>query len=668
MGDSNKVYFHRISGGARLSFTPITTLTIPAPDTNPFGFSTSSLVASFSTAFSRDGSKFAVASQEGVVAVWDVRSTKPIKVFHSDKSRGLGRERSMARNAAASGWLSDDPWEWTRGTKAPGWCVRNVKFNSGDGARLGKEVMAFTEHSSVVHIVDALTFETHDIIRVPSVLRPSRRRHLRQSSAPSIIVSDPSAAQSSPRGTVPQRRPRRDARVLPNRNTRRTSGTSTPETRRHTPAFVSPDESRPQASSQPGVVQALGDAFRIPVSAYSAPSSIEDSTWRTIDDEMDRRRREMGRTTGVAPRNTPFARTPPMPSLHALADYVLEPSNHVRDLRDDVLEEMREDEGALSRRIRREESALIRDTVFGRDFFEDEEGGSDSDTTEYAPAGSTAMDDGYLEERHPARSDDGIVVVPDLGDRDVESEVHAVLAEHGIRSRLGRRRSYDDSERRDSEIGADDSGDDYTTETDRDTNTGSTNADYDYPLYGRRSRRRRRFTLPPVELVVFDEADEDAAVEEEDRMDVDDVHEEGDGDVEEEDTDCISDGNSRSGSPAVGSTSGSSHLDRNYEDEIDYGFDYGAYYSGSPPSSSQSKLPKLAYYDDLDIAGFCFDPWGERLYVAGTGAGLDIGARGLFSGAFGNPVRSVGRHDLGTIIEWGVRGADKRFWVDEGWI
>ena len=145
MGDSNKVYFHSITGGARVTFSPITTLVIPPPD--PLGgYSTSSLAASFSAAFSSDGSKFAVASQEGLVAVWDVRGmSKPIKVFQTNKTRvprvpGVG-------NGGATGWLSDDPWEWTRGNKAPGWCVRNVKFNGGDGARLGKEIMAFTEVS-----------------------------------------------------------------------------------------------------------------------------------------------------------------------------------------------------------------------------------------------------------------------------------------------------------------------------------------------------------------------------------------------------------------------------------------------------------------------------------------------------------------------------------------
>ena len=147
VGDSNKVYFHYITGGAQVTFSPITTLTIPPPDSSPLGgYLTSSLAASFSTAFSSDGSKFAVASQEGVVAVWDVRSTsKPIKVFQTDKTRVPGGSGAFVGNGGATGWLSDDPWEWTRGNKAPGWCVRNVKFNGGEGARLGKEIMAFTE-------------------------------------------------------------------------------------------------------------------------------------------------------------------------------------------------------------------------------------------------------------------------------------------------------------------------------------------------------------------------------------------------------------------------------------------------------------------------------------------------------------------------------------------
>jgi len=84
-----------------------------------------------------------------MVAVWDVRSRKPMKVFTTDRSRASpGGAGGMARSGnratgAASGWLYEDSWDWTMpGHRAPGWGVRNVKFNSGIG---GKEVMTFTE-------------------------------------------------------------------------------------------------------------------------------------------------------------------------------------------------------------------------------------------------------------------------------------------------------------------------------------------------------------------------------------------------------------------------------------------------------------------------------------------------------------------------------------------
>lgn len=117
-----------------MTFEPIYNLMLPPPDSSPILYP-SSLAASFSTAFSSDGMKFAVASQEGVIAVWDVRSTKPIKVIQTDKSRGISSD---------DGYLSDDPTDWTRGrSKAPGFSVRNVKF--GGGGVSGKEVMVFTE-------------------------------------------------------------------------------------------------------------------------------------------------------------------------------------------------------------------------------------------------------------------------------------------------------------------------------------------------------------------------------------------------------------------------------------------------------------------------------------------------------------------------------------------
>ena len=115
---------------------------MPPPDRNLLSHFSSSLSASFSTSFSRDGSKYAVASQEGVVCVWDVRSTRPLKVYQTDKSESW----NSSGNGLASGYLSDDPYEWTRGlSKAPGWSARNVKFGNGGVDGCGKEIMTFTE-------------------------------------------------------------------------------------------------------------------------------------------------------------------------------------------------------------------------------------------------------------------------------------------------------------------------------------------------------------------------------------------------------------------------------------------------------------------------------------------------------------------------------------------
>ena len=50
-------------------------------------------------------------------------------------------------------------------------------------------------------------------------------------------------------------------------------------------------------------------------------------------------------------------------------------------------------------------------------------------------------------------------------------------------------------------------------------------------------------------------------------------------------------------------------------------------------------------YDDLDLAGICFDPSGERMYVAGNGFGSPVGRNG------GVDSDVVG---AGAVVEWGV--------------
>ncbi|KAF8839641.1 hypothetical protein BDN67DRAFT_969753 [Paxillus ammoniavirescens] len=195
VGDSPRIYLHQLTGGPCTTFTPIVTLNIPPPNARLYS---SSLSASFSTAFSSDGMKFAVASQEGVVAVWDVRSTKPIKVIQTDKTR---LPAGQLGNGEANIMLSDDPWDWTRGnSKAPGWGARSVKFGAGGThGRPGHEIMTFTEHTNLLHVIDARTFETEEVIRMPSVAR-REASPLASPRAPSLSsrLSDPSRSSPAP--------------------------------------------------------------------------------------------------------------------------------------------------------------------------------------------------------------------------------------------------------------------------------------------------------------------------------------------------------------------------------------------------------------------------------------------------------------------------------------
>ena len=167
VGDSPQVYLHHISGSSRLSFESIAKYSLvpytPSIFTPQFYSQHASppLPASFSTSYSANGMKFAVASQEGVAVVWDVRSSKPLKVFETDRSRG--RERRAT--GEASGFMyEEDLWDWSRGgSRAPGWGIRSIKF-SPEGAD-GKEVLVFTEVSlshSVTFVAQALIYRPLD--------------------------------------------------------------------------------------------------------------------------------------------------------------------------------------------------------------------------------------------------------------------------------------------------------------------------------------------------------------------------------------------------------------------------------------------------------------------------------------------------------------------------
>ncbi|TFY66359.1 hypothetical protein EVG20_g4730, partial [Dentipellis fragilis] len=229
VGDSPQVYLHALTGGAQITFTQLSTLTLPPFDEICVPTYASALPACFSTAFSSCGTKFAVASQEGMVVVWDVRSYKPMKVFQTDRTRSPGR----VGNNAASGWLYEDSWDWARaGSRAPGWGVRNVKFSpAGHG---GKELMVFTEHTSLLHVIDATTFENEEIIRVPSVIEDSSARYTSQPPTPPVPESE-AAAWASQIPRLPPVPPPQPRIVLYNART----GSTTDHTSRSAPGSSS---------------------------------------------------------------------------------------------------------------------------------------------------------------------------------------------------------------------------------------------------------------------------------------------------------------------------------------------------------------------------------------------------------------------------------------------
>ncbi|KAN0062891.1 hypothetical protein ACQY0O_004712 [Thecaphora frezii] len=94
---------------------------------------TASTDASFSTTWSPDGSKFAVASQDGIVSVWDVRSSRPLASLST----------------------------WQAGMAGGNGAARVAKFSpNGD-------MLAFTEHRKYFHVVDTVTFGSVQRVAAP---------------------------------------------------------------------------------------------------------------------------------------------------------------------------------------------------------------------------------------------------------------------------------------------------------------------------------------------------------------------------------------------------------------------------------------------------------------------------------------------------------------------
>lgn len=323
------------------------------------------------------------------------------------------------------------------------------------------------------------------------------------------------------------------------------------------------------------IVQALGDAFRIP-GHFSPPASISDSTWRTL-------RR----------------------SVNADGD-----SSHgeTRDVTSDLVRDLESERRTrTAEQVRRRRSIEMYSTM--------------EDVNEDEPLSARDQDD--LERRRPQELRDyhDLLLIPPLGDRDVESEVHALLEMHGISARrhpyhedeMPDRTEDDDEGRADGDDEADDA----------DLNTGSTHAEYEYQMGGTSaaSQRHHTFTTEGASLSYSSgrrlssrgwhpRTDED--------MDVDDVE-----------SDCAS---SRTVSRSSSPNAFNSGMPRRVGDEDPARL-------RSLRTGSLTSRVEVEYADDLDIAGVCFDPSGSHVYAASTEG----------------------------VVEWGLRGAEKRWSFGAGW-
>lgn len=133
---------------------------------------TASSDASFSTSWSPDGLQFAVASQDGIVSVWDVRSSQKIATLTTSQD---------ANHLSGAG------------------AARVVKWSPrGD-------MLAYTEHQNYFHVVETTNFSAGQRIHVPlgtSGSSSSASRH------PHHFAYGNGPPSSVHRGALPQSRPR----------------------------------------------------------------------------------------------------------------------------------------------------------------------------------------------------------------------------------------------------------------------------------------------------------------------------------------------------------------------------------------------------------------------------------------------------------------------------
>lgn len=273
-----------------------------------------------------------------------------------------------------------------------------------------------------------------------------------------------------------------------------------------------------------------------------------------------------------------------------------------------------------------------------------------------------------------------VVVLPDLGDPEEESGLRTVLAGHGIRSRVGS------------------SSGEGTTATAATAASSTSNPNGLRQMLLERMARMRRMNNQASEEVMMrwdmeDAATDEQEIDDDDMMDVDEPDDAGR-------VDDMIDGEAAniystrfpspfpppSPPPVLGTMSRNNHQDSSSSSSSLYR--YPAYSSAdfdidstnnemSPKALKKheeaqrrrlSAYGKVYYRPDLDIAGMCFDPSGERMYVLGVVTPQDDVSSE--QGGWGDDNEVPRERGGGAVVEWKINGANKMWFVDgpgEGW-
>ncbi|KAL7424464.1 hypothetical protein Q5752_000148 [Cryptotrichosporon argae] len=174
VGDTTDVFLHEVVKGGK--------------EFRNVGVYSGASDSGFSTAWSKDGRKFAVASQDGQVTVWDHRSSRPLAIFYTSPAAPLPRSFVSDLTISRYSLGTDNNWVYHSQTlidsntghrvvsagssgREP---ARVVKFSPEGSSR---DLLVFSEENTNIHLVDARTFDAHVVVPVQcnSVLPPPRR-------------------------------------------------------------------------------------------------------------------------------------------------------------------------------------------------------------------------------------------------------------------------------------------------------------------------------------------------------------------------------------------------------------------------------------------------------------------------------------------------------------